>query len=153
MDFALTEEQEAIQEMARRFAADELAPHASEWDEKKHFPVDVIKKSAELGLAGIYTSEDVGGSGLGRLDAALTPLAEKFRSFGFEVEEVNGHDVDALRSAFGRLPVVEGQPSAIICNTVKGKGIPPAEHSVAWHHRARLNDEELGAIRAALGGK
>lgn len=71
MDFALTEEQEAIQDMARRFAADELAPHASEWDEKKHFPVDVIKKSAELGLAGIYTSEDVGGSGLGRLDAAL----------------------------------------------------------------------------------
>lgn len=71
MDFALTEEQEAIQDMARRFAADELAPHAAEWDEKKHFPVDVIKKSAELGLAGIYTREDVGGSGLGRLDAAL----------------------------------------------------------------------------------
>ena len=71
MDFALTEEQEAIQDMARRFAADELAPHAAEWDEKKHFPVDVIRKSAELGLAGIYTREDVGGSGLGRLDAAL----------------------------------------------------------------------------------
>lgn len=71
MDFALSEEQEAIQEMARRFAADELAPHAAEWDEKKHFPVDVIKQSAELGLAGIYTREDVGGSGLGRLDAAL----------------------------------------------------------------------------------
>ena len=71
MDFALSEEQESIQEMARRFAADELAPHAAEWDEKKHFPVDVIKKSAELGLAGIYTREDVGGSGLGRLDAAL----------------------------------------------------------------------------------
>jgi alkylation response protein AidB-like acyl-CoA dehydrogenase len=71
MDFALTDEQEAIQDMARRFAEDELAPHAAEWDEKKHFPVDVIKKSAELGLAGIYTREDVGGSGLGRLDAAL----------------------------------------------------------------------------------
>ncbi len=71
MEFALSEEQEAIQEMARRFAADELSPHAAEWDEKKHFPVDVIKKSAELGLAGIYTREDVGGSGLGRLDAAL----------------------------------------------------------------------------------
>ncbi len=71
MDFALTEEQEAIQEMARRFAADELAPNAANWDETKHFPVDVIKKSAELGLAGIYTREDVGGSGLGRLDAAL----------------------------------------------------------------------------------
>ena len=71
MDFALTDEQQAIQEMAQRFAADELAPHAAEWDEKKHFPVDVIKKSAELGLAGIYTRDDVGGSGLGRLDAAL----------------------------------------------------------------------------------
>ncbi|WP_375207800.1 isobutyryl-CoA dehydrogenase [Hyphococcus sp.] len=71
MDFALTDEQEAIRNMAQRFAADELAPHATEWDEKKHFPVDVIKNSAELGLAGIYTREDVGGSGLGRLDAAL----------------------------------------------------------------------------------
>lgn len=71
MDFALSDEQEAIQEMARRFAEDELAPHAAKWDEEKHFPVDVIKKSAELGLAGIYTREDVGGSGLGRLDAAL----------------------------------------------------------------------------------
>ncbi|MFC2953888.1 isobutyryl-CoA dehydrogenase [Marinicaulis aureus] len=71
MDFSLTDEQEAIQEMARRFAEDELAPNAAKWDEEKHFPVDVIKKSAELGLAGIYTRENVGGSGLGRLDAAL----------------------------------------------------------------------------------
>ncbi len=71
MDFALTEEQVAIQEMAVRFAEDALAPHAGEWDEQKHFPVDVIKQAAELGLAGIYTREDVGGSGLGRLDAAL----------------------------------------------------------------------------------
>ncbi|MEE2691985.1 MAG: isobutyryl-CoA dehydrogenase [Pseudomonadota bacterium] len=71
MDFSLSEEQQAIQEMARRFATDELASHAAEWDEKKHFPVDVIRKTAELGFAGIYTREDVGGSGLGRLDAAL----------------------------------------------------------------------------------
>ncbi|MFN3958614.1 MAG: isobutyryl-CoA dehydrogenase [Parvularculaceae bacterium] len=71
MDFALSDEQRAIQEMARSFAAEELAPHAAEWDEQKHFPVDVIRKSAALGLAGIYTREDVGGSGLGRLDAAL----------------------------------------------------------------------------------
>jgi len=71
MDFALSDDQMAIQEMARRFATDELAPHAEEWDEKKHFPVDVIKQTAELGLAGIYAREDVGGSELGRLDAAL----------------------------------------------------------------------------------
>ncbi len=71
MHFELSDDQRAIQEMAQRFAAEELAPHAAEWDESKHFPVDVIKKSAALGLAGIYTREDVGGSGLGRLDAAL----------------------------------------------------------------------------------
>ncbi len=71
MDFALSAEQLAIQEMARNFAAEELAPFAAEWDEQKRFPVNVIRKSAALGLAGIYTREDVGGSGLGRLDAAL----------------------------------------------------------------------------------
>ena len=71
MDFALSEEQLAIKEMAERYADDELAPNAAEWDETKHFPVEVIRRSAALGLAGIYTREDVGGSGLGRLDAAL----------------------------------------------------------------------------------
>ncbi|MCG8440368.1 MAG: isobutyryl-CoA dehydrogenase [Caulobacterales bacterium] len=71
MDFALTEEQSAIQEMALRFAADELAPHAEQWDETKHFPKDVIRSAAELGFAGVYTREDVGGSGLTRLDAAI----------------------------------------------------------------------------------
>ncbi len=71
MDFALTEEQVAIQEMARGFADDTLAPHALEWDEKGHFPADVVRSTGELGLAGIYVSEDVGGSGLGRLDAVL----------------------------------------------------------------------------------
>ena len=71
MDFSLSEEQEAIVEMAERFACDELAPNAAKWDKEKHFPIDVIKQTAELGLAGIYTREDVGGSGLTRLDAAL----------------------------------------------------------------------------------
>lgn len=71
MDFALNEDQRLIQDMALRFAEAQLAPHAAEWDEKKHFPIDVIKSTAELGLLGIYTRENVGGSGLGRLDAAL----------------------------------------------------------------------------------
>lgn len=71
MDFALSDEQLAIQQMAQRFADEELKPHAEKWDEEKHFPVDVIRSSAALGLAAIYTREDVGGSGLGRLDAAL----------------------------------------------------------------------------------
>ena len=71
MDFSLTDEQRAIQEMATRFASDELAPHAAEWDREKHFPVDVIRKTGELGLAGIYADEAIGGSGLSRLDAVI----------------------------------------------------------------------------------
>lgn len=71
MTTRLSEEQVMIQDMAKRFAADRLAPFTSEWDRDKHFPVDVIKDTAELGFAGIYVGEDVGGSALGRLDAAL----------------------------------------------------------------------------------
>ncbi|MGB5093908.1 MAG: acyl-CoA dehydrogenase family protein [Parvibaculum sp.] len=71
MRFELSEEQSAFQDMARGFARDELAPHAAHWDETSHFPVDVLRKAAALGLAGIYVREDVGGSALTRLDAAL----------------------------------------------------------------------------------
>jgi alkylation response protein AidB-like acyl-CoA dehydrogenase len=71
MEFALSEEQSAIREMALAFANDKLAPKAIEWDETGHFPEDVVRSTGELGLAGIYVREDVGGSGLGRLDAAL----------------------------------------------------------------------------------
>ena len=71
MDFELTEEQRAFQETARQFAADHLEPYAAEWDEKEVFPVDTLRKAAELGFAGIYIGKDAGGSGLTRLDAAL----------------------------------------------------------------------------------
>ena len=71
MDFALSDEQRAIQEAARAFSDAELAPHAARWDEEKHFPVDVLRQAAALGLAAIYVREDVGGSGLGRVEAAL----------------------------------------------------------------------------------
>jgi alkylation response protein AidB-like acyl-CoA dehydrogenase len=69
--FALADDQLAVREMALQFAAEELAPHALEWDETKHFPVDVLRKAASLGLAAIYVDEEHGGSGMGRLDAAL----------------------------------------------------------------------------------
>ena len=60
-----------IQETAYQFAASELEPRAAEWDETKHFPLDVYKKAAELGFSAIYTSEENGGVGLGRLEASL----------------------------------------------------------------------------------
>ncbi|HEX8569002.1 MAG TPA: isobutyryl-CoA dehydrogenase [Caulobacteraceae bacterium] len=71
MDFSLTEDQRAIQDAAREFAEAEMAPHSARWDEEKHFPVDVMRNAAQLGFAGIYVQEDVGGSALGRLDSAI----------------------------------------------------------------------------------
>src|SRR3569832_2422642 len=69
--FELTDDQLQIQEMARKFTADAITPHAGEWDEKHIFPRDTIRAAAELGFASIYVSEESGGIGLGRLEAAL----------------------------------------------------------------------------------
>lgn len=71
MQFALTEDQLAVRDMARSFAAERIAPHALEWDERKHLPIDVIREAAGLGIGGIYIRDDVGGSALTRFDAAL----------------------------------------------------------------------------------
>src|ERR687893_3150662 len=69
--FDLTEDQLQIQEMARKFTADAITPFAAEWDEKHIFPRDTIREAAELGFGAIYVSEESGGIGLGRLEAAL----------------------------------------------------------------------------------
>ena len=71
MDFSLNEDERAIEDVARRFAQDRLAPFAAEWDEKSHFPVDRLREAAALGFAGIYVKSDVGGSEMSRLDAAI----------------------------------------------------------------------------------
>ncbi len=71
MDFQLSEEQIAIQDMARGFASDEMLPHAAKWDAEAIFPVDTLRQAAALGFAGIYCSDAHGGSNLGRLDAAI----------------------------------------------------------------------------------
>ncbi|QJB68998.1 acyl-CoA dehydrogenase family protein [Parasphingorhabdus halotolerans] len=69
--FSLNEDQLAIQEMAQKFTADAITPHAAQWDEDHIFPRDVIKQSADLGFGGIYVSEESGGIGLGRLESAI----------------------------------------------------------------------------------
>lgn len=71
MKFALDEEQVAVRDMARAFAAEKIAPFALKWDEEKHFPVEVMRDAAQLGMGGIYIRDDVGGSALTRFDAAL----------------------------------------------------------------------------------
>jgi alkylation response protein AidB-like acyl-CoA dehydrogenase len=71
LSFSLGEDQIAVREMALAFAAERLAPFAIDWDREKHFPVDVMREAATLGMGGIYINEAYGGSGLSRLDAAL----------------------------------------------------------------------------------
>ncbi len=69
--FSLTPDHIAIRDMAKSFADDRIAPNALEWDEAEHFPVDVLREAAALGMAAIYVRQDCGGSGMTRLDAAL----------------------------------------------------------------------------------
>lgn len=71
MDFSLTPEQLAIRETAQQFAENEMAPYAKEWDEKHIFPIETLRKAANLGLAAICVREDVGGTGLTRLDGVI----------------------------------------------------------------------------------
>lgn len=80
----------------------------------------------------------------------LEPLADKWRAFGFAVREVDGHDVEALRHVMSRLPFEGDKPSAIICHTVKGRGITDAEGNPAWHHKSKINADEVAAMYAEL---
>ena len=83
---------------------------------------------------------------------SMEPLADKWRSFGFQVFECNGHSVGDLKRTFeAAAGVVTDRPRAVICHTVKGKGIPVAEGNADWHHKASLSDGDLRAIRGALG--
>src|SRR5271165_230444 len=69
--FALTPDHLAVRDMAKSFADERIAPYALKWDETEHFPVDVLREAAALGMATIYVREENGGSGMTRLDAAL----------------------------------------------------------------------------------
>jgi alkylation response protein AidB-like acyl-CoA dehydrogenase len=71
MDFELTEEQRALQDAARRFAREALAPSAAQWDAESIFPLDTLREAAGLGFCGLYVPEALGGLGMSRLDAAL----------------------------------------------------------------------------------
>ena len=80
----------------------------------------------------------------------MEPFAEKWRSFGFATAHADGHDIAALRRLFQSLPLDPRKPSAVICDTVKGKGIPAAEGNLDWHHRTRVTPEEIQSLLAAL---
>ena len=71
VQFELNEDQRAIKDMALQFAREQMAPHAVKWDEDAFFPIETMREAAQLGMGGVYIAEDVGGSGLSRLEAAL----------------------------------------------------------------------------------
>lgn len=81
----------------------------------------------------------------------LEPLARKWKSFGFEVQEVDGHNVKVLKRAFTKALKKPKKPQIVICHTVKGKGIPFVENNMDWHHKTKLTDEEIAALYKGLG--
>ena len=83
----------------------------------------------------------------------LEPLGDKWRAFGFGVTDVDGHNVQELRAALGSLPAAAGKPTAIICHTVKGKGIKFAENNMEWHHQNKVTAADVDRLIAALEGR
>jgi transketolase len=79
----------------------------------------------------------------------LEPLADKWRAFGFDAVETDGHDVAQLRQAFSSR-IGARRPLALICHTVKGRGLPFAENDPAWHHKNRISPQQAAAMYAAL---
>lgn len=73
----------------------------------------------------------------------LEPMLDKWRAFGFESEELDGHNVQALELLFSRLPLSSNKPSLIVCHTIKGKGISFAEGKENWHHKSNLSDQDI----------
>jgi len=81
---------------------------------------------------------------------SLEPFAEKWRSFGWAVQEIDGHDLDQIERTLASVPFESGRPTCIIAHTVKGKGVSFMEHTVLWHYRAP-NSAELADALAELG--
>src|SRR3990167_3971193 len=80
----------------------------------------------------------------------LEPLSDKWRSFGFSVFETNGHDITSLHNTLLASEKEKGKPKAIICHTVKGKGLPIAEDNPKWHHKSKLTNNEILAMQQAF---
>lgn len=80
----------------------------------------------------------------------MSPLADKWKSFGFEVVEIDGHDVSALEELVKRFPLNDQKPAIVICNTVKGKGFSFAEGKAEWHHKSGLKLDDIAAMYKCL---
>ena len=130
MNFDLTDDQRAFRDTARQFAANELAPHASRWDELAEFPRAAIARAGELGFCGLYAPEDVGGLGLSRLDASLV-IEELARGCTSTAAFISIHNMSTWMIGAFAAPetrqtlcpgVVAGETLASYCLTEPGAG-------------------------------
>ena len=105
--YAISDDQQALVDMVRHFATESLAPHAAEWDEKHHFPVDVLREAGELGMGAMYCREEFGGAGLSRADAILifeelakgdTTIASYISIHNMVAWMIDGYGSDAQRA-------------------------------------------------------
>jgi alkylation response protein AidB-like acyl-CoA dehydrogenase len=158
MDVNLSDDQAAIEDAARAFALQELAPHSARWDEEKHFPVDVLRRAAGLGFAGIYVGEDVGGSALGRLDASIIfeqlsygdiPMAAFLSIHNMAAWMIDQFGSDELRQRYlPRLNTME--LIASYCLTEAGSGSDAA--SLRTTARRDGDDYVLNGSKAFISG-
>lgn len=81
---------------------------------------------------------------------SVYPIKEKFESFGFEVFEVDGNDIDSLITVFQKAKTVKGKPTAIVAKTTKGKGISFMENQVGWHGKAPSEEQYLEAVKEVM---
>jgi transketolase len=80
----------------------------------------------------------------------VEPLADKLSAFGCAVRQVDGHDVAMLTSLLVGIPFDGSRPSALICTTVKGRGVELAENQATWHYRGSFSDSEIAGMRGSL---
>jgi alkylation response protein AidB-like acyl-CoA dehydrogenase len=158
--FDLNDDQRAIQEMTAQFAADRVAPHALDWDRERFFPSAVIRETGGLGFGGIYVSEELGGSGLGRLDAvlifeALSAACPGFASF-ISIHNMCAWMVDAFgsdelrRRMLPRLTSMEWLAS--YCLTEPGSGSDAAALRTRARRSADGGDYVLNGTKQFISG-
>lgn len=80
----------------------------------------------------------------------LEPLADKWKSFGFAVRQIDGHDLSQIREALKAAPLESGKPTLILAHTLKGRGVPELEQNPDWHHKAKVSEDELRPLLAQL---
>ena len=78
--------------------------------------------------------------------SGLQPLADKFRTFGWEVKEIDGHDIKQIFDVLSGVPFKKGKPSCVIAHTVKGKGVSFMEDRLNWHYKSLNADERQRAL-------